>query len=309
MTKPLAVLLRYGLTWCLLAASLPFAQASLPSPMFGRQSNNTGIRAVPAPGPVKIDGALGDWDLSGRIWSFADMAIRDRYSAETAVMWDKDCVYLAVHFKDPNPMHNTINPVFDPESGWKGDALQLRMLTDWPQWLTMWHFAAEKRSMLHHAMWKDPTSDRKGLDITLNVGEPGATAIGQGVEMAFKVDADGRGYVHELRLPWAFIYKQAPRVAPGLTFRMGMEFFYGADGETLWPVHRYADNLQPGETSREFFWSATRLWGDVKLVAENNVEKLSYIPDVGKLEGTIALRATIPAAAREFTVVIESPDG
>ncbi len=277
--------------------------------MIGRQSNNTGIRAVPAPGKVVIDGDLSEWDLSGRIWSFADMAIRDRYSAETAVMWDQDYVYLALHFKDPNPMHNTINPVFDPESGWKGDALQLRILSDRPEWLTMWHYAAEKRSMLHQAVWKDPTSDRKGVDVTLRVGEPGTTDIGDGVQMAFKADADGAGYVQELRIPWAIIYKQAPEVAPGLTFRMGMEFFYGAEGDSVWPVHRYADNLQPGETSREFFWSATKLWGDVKLVAENNIEQLTYIPDVKKLSGTIPLRAAIPADAKEFTVVIETPEG
>ncbi|MET0263246.1 MAG: hypothetical protein ABW223_10140, partial [Rariglobus sp.] len=177
------------------------AYAGLPSPMLGRQSNNTGIRAVPATGTVKIDGDLSDWDFSGRIWSFADIAIRDRYSAQTAAMWDKDYLYLAVKFTDPNPLQNTINPVFDPESGWKGDSLQLRFMTDWPQWLTMWHFAAEKRSMLHQAVWKDATDARKKQDITLRAGEPGATELGDGVAMSFKVDADGRGYVQEVRLP------------------------------------------------------------------------------------------------------------
>ena len=304
-----AAYLRTGLACCLTALST-LAHAELPSPMMGRQSNNTGIRAVPAPGAVKIDGDLADWDFSGRIWSFADMAIRDRYSAQTAAMWDKDYLYLAVKFTDPNPMHNTINPVFDPESGWKGDSLQLRFMTDWPQWLTMWHFAAEKRSMLHQAVWKDATDARKKQDITLRAGEPGATELGDGVAMGFKIDADGRGYVQEVRLPWKLLYKNAvPAVAPGLTFRMGLEFFYGAAGESVWPVHRYADNLQEGQTSREFFWTAKNAWGDVRLVRENNIEQLVYVPDGGKLEGTLAVRAEIPAGAKEFTLVIETPDG
>src|SRR5690606_41657260 len=58
------------------------------------------ICAVPASKPVKIDGSLDEWDLSGRIWSFADIAIRDRFSVETAAMWDKDYLYLAFHFRD-----------------------------------------------------------------------------------------------------------------------------------------------------------------------------------------------------------------
>lgn len=287
-----------------------FSQAALPSPMLGQQSNNTGIRAVPAPGPVKIDGDLSDWDFSGRIWSFADMAIRDRYSAQTAAMWDQDYLYLAVKFTDPTPLHNTINPVFDPESGWRGDSLQLRLLTDWPQWLTMWHFGEERRSMLHQAVWRDAKSSRNKQDITLRAGEPGAVELGDGVAMAFKVDADGRGYVQEVRLPWKILYKNAvPAIESGLTFRMGLEFFYGAAGESIWPVHRYADNLQEGQTSREFFWTAKDSWGDVRLVAENNVEQLVYVPDGGKIEGSIALRATIPTEAKQFTLVIETPDG
>ena len=95
-----AAYLRTGLVCCLTDAS-SLAHAALPSPMMGRQSHNTGIRAVPAPGAVKIDGDLSDWDFSGRIWSFADIAIRDRYSAQTAAMWDKDYLYLAVKFTDP----------------------------------------------------------------------------------------------------------------------------------------------------------------------------------------------------------------
>ena len=61
---------------------LPFAAviaagAMLPSlsaaeNMIGRQSQNEGILVLPAPGPVKVDGDLSDWDLSGRIQAFAE---------------------------------------------------------------------------------------------------------------------------------------------------------------------------------------------------------------------------------------------
>ena len=44
-------------------ASIKAGDAPLPgkpSPMMGRQSHNEGVRAVPVPGPVKIDGVLSD---------------------------------------------------------------------------------------------------------------------------------------------------------------------------------------------------------------------------------------------------------
>jgi len=56
--------------------------------MVDNQSRNRGMLAVPAPKSVKIDGHLGEWDLSGRIASFADFQSRSEYSVETALMWD-----------------------------------------------------------------------------------------------------------------------------------------------------------------------------------------------------------------------------
>ena len=283
----------------------------LPSTMIGRQSNNVGIRAVPAPGSVTIDGSLSDWDLSGRIWSFADVGIRDRYSAETAVMWSKEYLYIAFRFRDPTPLINTINPAFDPQSGWKGDAVQLRFITDWPLWITLWRYTAGNQSAMLHAFWKDPDNDNLGQDNRLTVSKPGSNVLGEGVEMAFKTDPDKKGYTQEVRLPWKLLYKnkKAPDIAAGLNIKMGVEYYWGPAGESTWPMHRYADNMQPGETSREFFWTAKKVWGNVLLLPKGKVETLKYIQAGQKLEGTIPLQITLPVHAKEFTVVIETKEG
>ncbi|MDR0902277.1 MAG: hypothetical protein LBM92_05865 [Opitutaceae bacterium] len=293
----------------LVVCGLAAAQNDPLSRMQGRQSLNEGIRAVPAPGAVTIDGDLSEWDFSGRIWSFADIAIRERYSAETAVMWDKDCLYVAFKFNDATPMANTINPVFDPQGGWKGDCVQMRVLTDTPLWITLWHYTGEKRSVAHFSYWKDPNNNKGGMDETLLIGEPGSASLGRGVQMAFKANPDGRGYTQEARIPWGMIYKQAPNAAAGMKLRMGLEFFWGPAGESTWPVHRYADNLQPGKTSREFFWTSKDNWGDIVLMPKGGLEKFTYIPDTDKIDGTIPVRAAIPARAKEFTLVIEDKDG
>ncbi len=287
----------------ILLAALPLIASAEPEvPMIGRQSHNEGIRAVPAPGTVKIDGKLDDWDFSGRIWSFADVAIRDRYSSETAMMWDKDFLYIGQKVLDPNPLVNTIDPTFDPQGGWKGDSLQLRVLTDWPSWVTLWKHTGSGKSILHRASWGSEDSS-KGIEDTFFISEPNSTQLGKGIEMASVPNEDG--YVREIRIPWQVIYKSAPDISPGLTIRIGLELFWGRPGESTRPAHRYTDNLQKGETSREFFWSAKRAWGDVTLLPEGNVEEHSYILPGQKLVGTIPLELEIPADAKEFTVVIE----
>jgi hypothetical protein len=106
--------------------------------MLGNQSQNTGLQAVPAKGAVTIDGKLDDWDLSGRMWSFADINLRDEYSVETAAMWDADFLYIALKWRDPTPLHNRIDPNFNPNDGWKSDAVQMRIKTDQTMWLTAW---------------------------------------------------------------------------------------------------------------------------------------------------------------------------
>jgi hypothetical protein len=92
--------------------------------MVGNQSQNEGILVLPAPQKVTVDGDLKDWDLSGRIWIFADKAVRDRYSVKLSAMWDKDNLYLAARWNDPTPMHSIVDPDINPEHGWRSDAWQ-----------------------------------------------------------------------------------------------------------------------------------------------------------------------------------------
>jgi len=60
------------------------------------------------------------------------------------------------------------------------------------------------------------------------------------------------------------------------SFNMGVELLWGS---TDWPDQRYADNLMPGATSREFFWTAVPSWGPVYLEAHGdlNLPVPSYI--------------------------------
>lgn len=284
--------------------------------MIGRQSQNEGVFAVPAPGAVTVDGELNDWDLSGQIWSFADLAVRDRFSVRSAAMWDAEYLYLAFLWKDPTPMFSTINPDYDQDKGWISDAIQLRVVAGGQtSWLDTWFHAPTKRAVFQYSYWKDESNDKHGLDQKLLISQPGETDLGDGVQLAYKKLPAGDGFIEELRIPWRIIYRKAHTPSAGDVFKMGMEFLWGpATGDT-WPIHRYADNMAQGQTSREFFWTGKRLWGDVRLLGEGKIEPRRYIPDADRLAGCIPVRAVLPGAESDFqdisgfTLVLEDENG
>ncbi len=92
--------------------------------------HNQRIFVVPAPGPVKIDGTLDDWDLSGEILTYVVESSMGYQSAKTAMMYDKDALYISCRVADPTPMLNRADPAVNPDFGWDGDAFQFRLCLD-----------------------------------------------------------------------------------------------------------------------------------------------------------------------------------
>lgn len=300
----------------LLTTSLLTTLSPAATNMIGRQSQNEGILAVPVPGgqSVNIDGNLNDWDTSGRIWVFADKDIRNDYSTQVSTMWDKDNLYIAIDWKDPTPMFSNIDPSFNPSSGWKSDSVQMRVkVGDKPLWITTWYYTARKQPVLHLSYWQNANKDKAGQDQLLLIAKSGQTELGEGAAMAYRTHKDGKGYVQEIRIPWTLLYRNNPQndalPRPGKVMQMGMEFLWGDPTGEVWPVHRYADNMQPGATSREFYWTARHSWGNLKLIDENNIPLRKYISDETRLQGTMPIRVTLPKAAARFTLAINDATG
>jgi hypothetical protein len=296
--------------------------------MIGRQTQNEGFSAVPAPstgsllredatagtagqaGKVTIDGKLDDWDLSGQIWSFADTSVRDSFSVKTAAMWDADHLYLSFLWRDPMPLNSIINPEFDPERGWVADAVQLRILADkQPSWITVWGFDKGRKPAVHFYYWAGENQQSNGKKVLHYTGKAGEVALGDGIESAYAPLPDGKGFIHEMKVPWKLIYNQPHSMVVGQSIRMGMEFLWGSGTGRDFPMHRYADNMQPGTTSREFYWSAKNAWGNLTAVAEGLKEPRKYVEGTLKPQGTIAVRAQVPATAAAFTLAIDDLQG
>jgi len=86
--------------------------------------------AVPAPRSVAMDGDLKEWDLSGAIATAFDEALRPKFSLRLGLMYDADALYIAAQVADDTPLRNHHDPAVEPNKGWAGDALQLRLCSD-----------------------------------------------------------------------------------------------------------------------------------------------------------------------------------
>lgn len=282
-----------------------FAFAAI-TPLFATQSDNHGLHAVPPPGPVVIDGRLGDWDLSGRILICYDLeSLRDVYSVEAAMMYDAQHCYIALRWKDPKPLGNSHDPYFQASKGWAGDAVQLRLKTDRISHVTAWYFAPKNLSFMHLDYGKSLTEPFGGGERRLFPVD--GWKLDGGAEQAFLAEADGKGYVQEIKLPWSLITTSGTTPAE---FACGFEVLWG---EADWPVHRYSDNLAVGHSSREFFWTAHRSWGPV-LLEKTGMLKLPKPPFLAAFEeaasgdGVVPVPYSTPKAGR-VTLAIDDAEG
>ncbi|HUT10477.1 MAG TPA: sugar-binding protein [Thermoguttaceae bacterium] len=290
---------------------MPLAQAEN---MIGQMSQNEGILVLPVPGKVVIDGNLKDWDWSGRVWMFADAAVRERYSAEVAAMWDAENLYLAAKWKDPTPMFSLVDPAINANDGWKSDSWQMRVEAgDRTLWVTTWYYTVRKQSALDLAYWNNPNDSRGGVGGQTLIANPGSTSLGKGAEMAYKADPDGKGFVQEIRLPWNLLFKAVPEIKPGLAIRLGCEFLWGdVTGGKAPPTHRIADNMAKGRTDRMFYWTTKDAWGEARLVEKGNVPVRQYgiaAAQSARIEGTVPVRVTVPVTAKRFTIAIDDDQG
>ena len=175
-------------------------------------TENNGLRILPAPGRVVIDGKTDDWDLSGGIFACDNVEEqRDQYATWLHAMYDKDNLYILARFNDLTPLNNPGQTTAD--FGFAGDCLQFRIIgaPDTPN---------ERTS--HWTCWRgkdgsDIMTEQFGktIDDKLSIHD----AKTQGAQQAFAINADGKGYVQEIAIPWKLLTRDGTAPAPGESIR------------------------------------------------------------------------------------------
>lgn len=315
-------------------ASLFLVEAAAARPAGQTTSLNSEVVAVPAPGPVEIDGHDDDWDLGAGVWSYNSPDIVDTYSIWTHLMWDARGLYYLARIHDLDPLKNaTKGPDFD--RGWRGDAVQLRMIFDdrtgeeHQMHLTLYHATAEDRPYLivkhggHKAQAPYDDTGPGRPDLLKRFGESMDAAGGR---IATRAWEDGKGYNMEVFMPWSYLRLNGRALSPGEQFVFGWE--------TLWAkptragelpdtsnAHRLADGVKNAKANRIFMFRARKDWGrgviadkgsltiarEQRELQEARLAALSDLTTVGSIP--IAYELPTDGKGREVTIAIDDAQG
>jgi hypothetical protein len=198
------------------------AAALAASSLVATETENQVLRILPAPGKVVVDGKFDDWDLTGGIFACGDVErLREHYGMWFHAMYDSENIYLLARWLDPTPLNNGESS--KGGHGFAGDCLQVRFIAGYKTdhevitWLTCWR-------------------DRDGIGVVTrespdlrNCNRPCIrlpnldNALGQGVQQAFTVNVDGKGYVQELAIPWKFLTADGKSPDAGEELRVTLE--------------------------------------------------------------------------------------
>ncbi len=232
------------------------------------ETENHSIRVLPARGQVVVDGKSDDWDLSGGVFACGEVEhLRSQYAVWFHAMYDAENIYLLARWVDPTPMNN---PETFGGHGFNGDCLQVRFILypDTPEktvtWWTLWRDA--KGVSVADRAWPGPSSG-----VTDNKLENLPHAEEHGVKQAFAVNADGKGYVQEVAIPWKLLSVSGKAPAVGARFKLTVEpnFTSGAFGRiTIKDI--FDENVSAPD--RVFTFTAYKHWGWATLEGKGNVE-------------------------------------
>jgi hypothetical protein len=248
---------------------------------YASQTENLGMSIPPAPGAITIDGNLDDWDLSGGIFACDNVEhARDSVSVWCFAMYDEHNIYLAAHFRDPTPMSNT-GQTGAELMPFNSDSLQVRFIT---------RAGTERERVTHLTGWQGK-GGKEVIDLTYGRDFHGgnvADAKNNGAQQAFKKDADGKGYVQEIALPWELITSDGKAMGAGEKFNLTWEANFSVrEGTRLSIKDCFSPNVK---IDRIFTFNAYSTWGWATL----------------EPKGKFGPRPVRLADGREFSVTIEN---
>jgi hypothetical protein len=277
------------------------------------ETENLGIRILPAPGKVEIDGEFKDWDLSGGVFACGDVEnVAATYGVWVHAMYDKDNLYLLARWVDATPMNNPGTSKGD--YGFRGDCLQVRVVTDpdvtGPEVNSTERDAKDgpKMRTTHMTAWRDKDGyDVIDIEYGRNFNEGSLKdAKKEGGAQAFAKWPNGKGYTQEMRIPWKLLTKPGIEVKPGSQILITFEpnFTVGTGGRlTIKDVFKRGVPLD-----RVFTFSSNQGWGYGSLETKGHVE-LAPVRLSDNREFAVKMDNGVPAVDWTGLTKSRMPDG
>jgi len=159
-------------------------------------------------GKLSLDGDLSEWADQASTMLWAEQDNRNLPHAKLRYRYDQRCFYVALQvFSDDTPAVNRNASARDLL--WRGDCLELYIGTDIKSWRKGEYAATDYQLMLA------PGPDANGKAYCQNLH----TWI-EGSQVAWKIDADRKGYTLEAKVPWSFFRGPEPKAGKRIPFDM-----------------------------------------------------------------------------------------
>jgi hypothetical protein len=222
------------------------------------ETENINIRILPAPGKVTINSKINDWDLTGSRFSCSYVeTLRERAAIWLSAMYDADNLYLLARWVDDSPLNNPSSTAGG--YSWQGDNLEFRIITG---------YKTPSQRASHWNAWRGSDGNEVidyvyGLDFR---GGSGRNPVG--TKQSFAINADKRGYVQEISIPWKLL------TLDGQSLKAGSDMVLHLHGHFTSPpfgIH-IPDLWRPGITpNRVTPYNAGDLWGVATLEKTGNI--------------------------------------
>ena len=226
--------------------------------VWATETENLGLRVLPAPAAIKVDGSSADWDLSSGIFACGDCETqRDKFAVWFHANYDADNLYILSRWVDITPFNNPYSSKGDLV--FNGDCLQFRIIA-----------GGDRCS--HWTCYRD----RDGIDLLdvaygtkFNEGNI-RDAKSKGAAQAFG-EVTAQGYTQEIAIPWKLLVKDgqaAPKAGEKITLTLEPNFTIGVNGRIT-----VKDIFKPDvKIDRVFTFMGSPCWGTATLEAKGRVQ-------------------------------------
>ena len=231
-----------------------------------------------ARGPVAIDGRLDDWRLAPGFMASRDGTDDCPEWVDGRMMYDDGHLYIAAHVGDPAPMRSSIDPAVDPDLGWRGGSVQVRVSTDremgWPVAGNSAGYygqrkivptAAQKATadnprLSHLTMWFHAASRTPCLTIHRGMLVGDLEVNPSDFQGAFIRDPDGKGYILEYAIPWRLLNCADDPPRPGDVLAAVWQVYWSDELGRLHRQHmvEIRNAIEPREIN---VWERGATWG------------------------------------------------
>ena len=168
------------------------------------------VKAVDTSGSgLKLDGNLADWDSRAFVEMYSDPQIKEFFSTKVAVAYDASALWLACKVTDASPLVNHVDPAVDAFSGWRGDALQFRMIANPAITTPIPDAVLKSDNIIHCTAWYFTDKQLPCLDVRYGMDYHTPSTF-TGADSGFLYKAVPGGYEVEARIPWTTLRAKAP---------------------------------------------------------------------------------------------------